>query len=56
MKPILIKIVAIVFLIIVILNLILIAAGIMSWKFFWVIIIMAAFVAYIAIPWMKKRT
>ncbi|MBW2973975.1 hypothetical protein KY346_06325 [Candidatus Woesearchaeota archaeon] len=50
-----IKIIAIIFVIIVILSLVMVAAGIMDWKFFWVIIIMAAFIAYVAIPWLKKR-
>lgn len=56
MKPIIIKIIAVVFLVILVLNLVLIASGMMSWQFFWIIILLAAFVAYIAIPWLKKRT
>ena|GEM_PF-2375573 len=51
-----IKIIAIIFVIIVVLSLVMVAAGVMDWKFFWVIIIMAAFIAYVAIPWLKKRS
>lgn len=50
-----IKVIAIIFVIIIILALILVAAGIMTWTFFWIIALIAAFIAYIAIPWLRKR-
>lgn len=50
-----IKIVAIIFVIIIILALVMVAAGLMTWTFFWIIALIAAFIAYIAIPWLRKR-
>lgn len=51
-----IKVIAVVFAILVILSLTLVAAGKMTWTFFWIILLLAAFVAYIAIPWLRKRS
>jgi hypothetical protein len=50
-----IKVIAIIFVIIIILSLIMVAAGLMTWTFFWIIALIAAFIAYIAIPWLRKR-
>ena len=43
------------FIIIVIASLALVAAGKMSWPFFWIIIIISAFVAYFVIPWIRGQ-
>lgn len=51
----LLKFFGVLFIIIVIASLVLVAAGKMSWPFFWVIIILSAFVAYYAIPWLKGQ-
>ena len=42
--------------IVVILGLILVAAGVITWNLFWIIIIFGAVMAYIVIPWIKKKS
>jgi hypothetical protein len=51
----LLKFFGVLFIIIVIASLTLVAAGKMSWPFFWIIIIISAFVAYYTIPWLKGQ-
>jgi len=41
---------------VVILGLILVAAGVITWNLFWIIIIFGAVMAYIVIPWIKKKS
>lgn len=54
-KPKLLKFFGIIFIIIVIVSLALVAAGKMSWPFFWIIMIISAFVAYFVIPWIRGQ-
>ena len=49
------KFFGVLFIIIVIASLALVAAGKMSWPFFWIIIIISAFVAYFLIPWLRGQ-
>jgi len=49
------KVFGVLFIIIVIASLVLVAAGKMSWPFFWIIIIISAFVAYFVIPWIRGQ-
>ena len=51
----LLKFFGVLFIIIVIASLALVAAGKMSWPFFWIIIIISAFVAYFLIPWLRGQ-
>ena len=41
--------------VIVILNFLLVIFKIISWKIFWIVILFAAFIAYILIPYLKKK-
>jgi 4-hydroxybenzoate polyprenyltransferase len=50
-----IKSLAIITAIVLIASLTLVALGIMSWQFFWVIAIIAAIIAYYVIPKLKHR-
>ncbi|MBW2986066.1 hypothetical protein KY333_01720 [Candidatus Woesearchaeota archaeon] len=42
--------------VIVLLGMILAAAGVITWNLFWVIIIFGAVMAYFVIPWIKKKS
>jgi hypothetical protein len=50
-----IKMFALIVAIALVLSLTLTVLGIMSWRFFWVLAILAAFIAYYVIPWMRKK-
>jgi len=39
-----------------ILSLIFVAAGFITWRFFWIIAIITAIMAYIVIPWLRKKS
>lgn len=51
-----IKTLAIITIIILVGSLTTVALGLMTWRFFWVIAIIAAAIAYFVIPSMKKKT
>lgn len=51
-----IKALAIVVAIVLVLSLTLVAFGVMSWRFFWIVAILAAIIAYYAIPALKKQS
>lgn len=38
-----------------VLSLLLVSFRVIDWKSFWVVIIIAAFVAYLVVPYMKER-
>jgi len=50
----LIKIFAVVMIVFLVAALVLLAAKVISWPLFWVIVLLAAAVAYFVIPWMRK--
>ena len=50
-----IKAVAGVMAVIVVMSLVLVAFRVITWAFFWVIIIIGAFVAYLVLPYLKHR-
>jgi len=51
-----IKVLAIICAVILILALILVAAGFITWKLFWIIVIITAVMAYVVIPWLRKKS
>jgi hypothetical protein len=51
-----IKVLAVICAVALILGLIFVAAGYISWKLFWVIVIGTAVMAYIVIPWLRKKS
>jgi len=50
-----IKVLAIICTVVLILGLIFVAAGFITWKLFWIIVIITAIMAYIVIPWLRKK-
>ena len=50
------KIVSVALIAILIANILLLALGVISWRLFWVVIIVVAILAYYGIPRLKKRT
>lgn len=39
-----------------VLGLIFVAAGFITWTLFWIIVIITAMIAYVVIPWLRKRS
>ncbi len=51
-----IKALAIICTVVLILALIFVAAGFITWKLFWIIVIITAIMAYVVIPWLRKKS
>lgn len=51
-----IKALAIICAVVLILTLVLVAAGFITWKLFWIIVIITAVMAYVVIPWLRKKS